>query len=101
MRNKPYYGLVFSRMLDLHLLCTRVPRTRADGAALVECPGVGVGGVSFVWVVEVLLDEVGVYGRDGEGGFDWGRRRRRRSREQRWGVVDVDGEGRVVDGVGM
>jgi hypothetical protein len=55
--------------------------------------------VSFVWVVEVLLDEVGVYGRDGEGGVDLGRRRR--SREQRWGVMDVDGEGRVVDGVGM
>jgi hypothetical protein len=98
MRNKPYYGLVFSRMLDLHLLCTRVPRTRADGTALVANRGVGDGEVSFVWVVEVLLDEMGVYERDGKGGFDWGRRR---SREQRWGVVDVDGEGRVVDGVGL
>ncbi|KAH6628440.1 hypothetical protein F5144DRAFT_654848 [Chaetomium tenue] len=95
-RSKPSFGLVFSQMLDVHLLCTRVPRTRGDIAALVANPGVAVEG-AYVWVVEVLLDETGVYGeREAGGGWDWGERR---CREQRWGAVDVDGEGRVVDAV--
>ncbi|KAK4250972.1 hypothetical protein C7999DRAFT_38104 [Corynascus novoguineensis] len=93
-RNKPSFGLVFSQMLDLHLLCTRVPRTRADSAALMVNPGVGVAGVSYVWIVEVLLDELGVYEELAGGGWDWGKRR---SREQRWGPVVVDEEGRIVD----
>ncbi|KAL2161381.1 hypothetical protein VTH06DRAFT_8604 [Thermothelomyces fergusii] len=98
-RNKPSFGPVFAQMLDLHLLCTRVPRTRADGAALAAHPGTSVADVSHVWVVEVLLDELGVYERrQGDGGgerFEWGERR---SREQRWAVVDVvDEDGAVVD----
>ncbi|KAK4102235.1 hypothetical protein N658DRAFT_469797 [Parathielavia hyrcaniae] len=98
-RNKPSFGLVFSQMLDLHLLCTRVPRTRADSAVLMASSrGVAVAGAgagaSFIWAVEVLLDEVGVYEQRGAGGrTEWGRRR---CREQRWGAVEVDGEGRVV-----
>ena len=98
-RSKPSFGLVFSQMLDLHLLCTRVPRTKGDVAALVANPGAVLAKGAYVWVVEVLLDEVGVYRereRDeggGGGGWDWGERR---CREQRWGAVDVDGEGRVV-----
>ncbi|KAK4041752.1 hypothetical protein C8A01DRAFT_14578 [Parachaetomium inaequale] len=98
-RNKPSFGLVFSQMLDLHLLCTRVPRTRADSSVLAASPG-AADGVSYVWAVEVLLDEMGVYDeRAGDGGCEWGVVVRRRCREQRWGVVDVDGEGRVVNAV--
>ncbi|SPQ19519.1 53f8500f-8201-4620-a17f-1d8ec48babf6 [Thermothielavioides terrestris] len=97
-RSKPAFGLVFAQMLDLHLLCTRVPRTRADVAALVASPGAWAAreSVTSVWVVEVLLDEIGVYGKGADGGCDWGEWR---SREQRWGVVDADAEGRVVDAV--
>jgi hypothetical protein len=93
-RNNPSFGSVFAQMLDMHLLCTRVPRTRADSVVLMDKANSGVvlAGVSYVWVVEVLLDEVGVYERS-DAGWDWGRRR---CREQRWGAVDVDGEGRVV-----
>jgi hypothetical protein len=93
MRNKPSFGLVFSQMLDLHLLCTRVPRTRADYAALMAGTEAALADVSYVWAVEVLLDETGVYEESGAG-EKW---RRRRSREQRWAAVDVDDEGRVVD----
>ncbi|KAK4137058.1 hypothetical protein BT67DRAFT_440059, partial [Trichocladium antarcticum] len=84
-RSKPSFGMVFAQMLDLHLLCTRVPRTRAGAAA---------GDGSFAWVVEVLLDEMGMYetGAAGERGWRW----RRSSREQRWAAVDVE-DGRVVD----
>lgn len=92
-RNKPSFGQVFAHLLDLHLLCTRVPRTSADRAALTEAAAsvAGVADVSYVWVVEVLLDEVGVYERGSvDGRWDWGRRR---SREQRWGAVDVEGDG--------
>ncbi|KAK3363423.1 hypothetical protein B0T25DRAFT_492144 [Lasiosphaeria hispida] len=89
--HKPSFGLVFAQLLDLHLLCTRVPRRRADVAGLV-LPGLVAGnvkGARFAWVVQVLLDEIGVYRVD-EG--EWGRR----EREQRWAAVDVEGE-RVVD----
>ena len=114
-RNKPSYGMVFSQMLDLHLLCTKVPRGRAR-------PGGGYGG--YIWAVEVLLDELGVYEglevvmgavgqgeEEGEGEGQGGQREEekgresrakkgltRRSREQRWGAVEIEeGSGRVVD----
>ncbi|KAL2180959.1 uncharacterized protein P884DRAFT_274812 [Thermothelomyces heterothallicus CBS 202.75] len=93
-RNKPAFGLVFSQMLDLHLLCTRVPRTRADSAALMANPGMNVMDVSYAWVVEVLLDELGVYEKRNGDSLEW---RERRSREQRWAAVDVDEEDRVVN----
>ncbi|KAK4453439.1 hypothetical protein QBC34DRAFT_477319 [Podospora aff. communis PSN243] len=78
-RGKPSFGGVFAQMLDVHLLCTRVPR--------------GIDG-GFMWVVEVLLDKVGVYDFVGEGGEDEGVTRR--CREQRWGALEVDGRGRIV-----
>ncbi|GJN81446.1 hypothetical protein PLIIFM63780_004980 [Purpureocillium lilacinum] len=104
-RNKPSFGLIFSQMLDTHLLCTPMPRTRAD-ADVVYGGGSNTGNgddrpdnqqhhqqqagsssVEYVTVVEVLLDEMGLWqGRTGP----------RPNREQRWGVVDVVG-GRVVD----
>ncbi|KAK4240128.1 hypothetical protein C8A03DRAFT_13514 [Achaetomium macrosporum] len=99
-RNKPSFGLVFSQMLDLHLLCTRLPRTRADAAAVMAASSptgtaVAEDRVSYVWAVEVLLDEIGVYERSWvDGSCDWGRRT---NREQRWAAVDVDREGRVVN----
>lgn len=71
-RNKPTFGMVFSQLLDVHLLCTRG------------------GGGEDVTIVEVLLDEVGVWE---------GRMGTRRSREQRWGTVKVDGDGRLIDGL--
>ncbi|KAK4156981.1 hypothetical protein C8A00DRAFT_40569 [Chaetomidium leptoderma] len=88
-RNKPSFGLVFSQMLDLHLLCTRVPRARA-GKEAPPAMGAKSLGMAYTWVVEVLLDEMGVY-------EEFGGVVRRRSREQRWAAVDVDGDGRVVD----
>ncbi|CAM1502252.1 Fc.00g042360.m01.CDS01 [Cosmosporella sp. VM-42] len=76
-RNKPSFGLVFSQLLDVHLLCTRIPRTKGDAEAAVTS-----GPVRLVWVVECLLDEMGVW--NGEVGV-------RKSREQRWTAVDVEG----------
>ncbi|CRK26902.1 hypothetical protein BN1708_000688 [Verticillium longisporum] len=76
--------MVFAQTLDLHLLCTRVPRSAEDAERIF---GDAPGDARFVWVVEVLLDEIGVWGQ-GKGP--------RRSREQRWGAVDVVG-GSVVD----
>ncbi|KAI8294004.1 hypothetical protein K4K56_003439 [Colletotrichum sp. SAR 10_98] len=64
-RNKPTFGLVFAQLLDLHLLCTKVPRTREDAERLYAPPDRGDGGrgggVRYTWVVEVLLDELGVW----------------------------------------
>lgn len=82
-RNKPTFGLVFAQMLDVHVLCTRVPKTGADAEEVFGQHRRG----NYVTVVEVLLDEMGV----------WEGRKRgiRRSREQRWGAVEVK-NGRVV-----
>lgn len=44
-------------------------------------------GGEMVWVVEVLLDELGVW--DGDG-------KEKKGRERRWGVIDWVG-GRIVD----
>ncbi|EGO51906.1 hypothetical protein NEUTE1DRAFT_54545 [Neurospora tetrasperma FGSC 2508] len=134
-RNKPSYGMVFSQMLDLHLLCTKIPRGRTrHGGGAYGGGGYGGYGGGYVWAVEVLLDELGVYegldvvldkvSREGGGGGgeekekegqgeqqEGGRRKEgvreekrkgkgltRRSREQRWGAVEIEeGSGRVVD----
>ncbi|KAJ0162858.1 hypothetical protein CTA2_3904, partial [Colletotrichum tanaceti] len=105
-RNKPTFGLVFSQLLDLHLLCTRVPRDKEDTEKLYALtserePGGGgrgdatgvPGAVRYVWVVEVLLDENGVWKGDSSTGAA---AKARQGREQRWAAVDVRG-GRVVD----
>ncbi|KAM0561184.1 hypothetical protein ACHAPJ_003688 [Fusarium lateritium] len=82
-RTKPNFGLVFSQLLDLHLLCTKIPRTRQDAETAVQQRL----GDEFrtTWVVEVLLDEMGVW--EGKMGV-------RPEREQRWTAVDVE-KGRV------
>ncbi|KAL7802417.1 hypothetical protein V8C44DRAFT_344949 [Trichoderma aethiopicum] len=82
--NKPTFGLVFTQLLDLHLLCTRAPRpTRSTTASSSS------SSLRALTVVEVLLDDVGVW--EGERG-------RRRRREQRWTVV-ASSQGRIVDAV--
>ncbi len=75
---KPSFGLIFTQLLDMHLLCTREDE---------QAP------VHRAWVVEVLLDDVGVWepSEVREGG------RARRSGEQRWGAVDVVDGRRIVD----
>lgn len=97
-RNKPTFGLVFTQFLDIHLLCTRIPRSCADAEALYAASATTSSSLvlppkppRFVTVVEVLLDEVGVWqGRTGE----------RQSREQRWAAVDTAGC-RIRDAFGV
>ncbi|ETS85000.1 hypothetical protein PFICI_03025 [Pestalotiopsis fici W106-1] len=98
-KNKPSFGLTFSQFLDLHLLCTRLPKTRADaeavfapttaGAAVAagDYTITGSGKSRYGWVVEVLLDESGFWSSSGK----------RIDREQRWGAVDVQDGIRIVD----
>lgn len=73
--NKPTFGLVFTQLLDMHLLCTRAPRP--GKTALPRA----------LTVVEVLLDDIGVW--EGKGGV-------RKRREQRWTVV-APYNGRIID----
>ncbi|KAK5626831.1 hypothetical protein RRF57_002546 [Xylaria bambusicola] len=98
-RNKPSFGASFAQFLDLHLLCTKIPRTRDDAETAVALGPVGAGeDVRYAWVVEALLDEALFW--------DWGRERARAeegegegeedmgvpmrvNREQRWAAVDV------------
>ncbi|KAI0130189.1 hypothetical protein BJ170DRAFT_305758 [Xylariales sp. AK1849] len=88
-RNKPAFGLTFSQFLDLHLLCTQLPRSRADAEALFAPPPspsareLAKGKARYSWVVEVLLDESRFW-MDGVKGVGKGI-----DREQRWGAVDV------------
>lgn len=92
-RTKPAFGNLFAQMLDVHILCTMVPRGPGD-ADMVFAPrrqdsAAPAASPTFVTVVEVLLDDMGVWDHDRVEG-------RRRSREQRWGAAHVRG-GRVVD----
>ncbi|KHN98879.1 uncharacterized protein MAM_03341 [Metarhizium album ARSEF 1941] len=86
-RNKPSFGLVFTQLLDLHLLASRIPRTRGDAE---DALGGAAPEATFVTVVEVLLDGMGLW---------TGSLGKRQSREQRWAAVHVDA-GRVVDAFG-
>lgn len=73
--NKPTFGLVFTQLLDVHLLCTRAPR---------------LGKTSLpraLTVVEVLLDDIGLW--EGKRGL-------RKRREQRWTVV-APYNGRIIN----
>lgn len=65
------------------MLASRVPRTRNDAESVVNSRD-----ATFVTVLEVLLDEMGLWTGRGMG--------RRMNREQRWGAVRMEG-GRVVD----
>ncbi|ELQ41088.1 hypothetical protein M0657_004271 [Pyricularia oryzae] len=89
-RNKPVYGLLFTQLLDLHLLATLLPRAREDAEALFS--GGDTGAVRYSWVIEVLLDELGVWA-GSRGGAALGPRE---CREQRWAAVEVRGP-RIVD----
>ncbi|KAI1259845.1 hypothetical protein F5Y18DRAFT_442726 [Xylariaceae sp. FL1019] len=73
-RNKPNFGQTFTQFLDLHVLCTKVPRSRDDAEAYVKL-GTSEEGVHMVWVVEVLMDELGFW--------DWGSLRRMFGEEDR------------------
>lgn len=85
-RNKPSFGLVFTQMLDMHLLCTRIPKTRDDAEALYAPTDRGAERlVTYGWVVEVLLDEIGIWA--GRAAVEAGRKRK--FREQRWGAVAI------------
>ncbi|RBR17649.1 hypothetical protein FVER53590_01935 [Fusarium verticillioides] len=86
-RTKPNFGLIFTQLLDLHLLCTKVPKTRQDSEGAVrQLPG---DEIEMVWVVEVLLDELGVW--EGHTGA-------RSGREQRWAAVKVE-KGRIEQAI--
>nr|CEG04138.1 unnamed protein product [Fusarium clavum] len=82
-RTKPNFGLSFAQLLDLHILCTRIPKMRVDAEMAVQKRSGEE--VNMAWVVEVLLDEMGVW--KGKLGVRVGR-------EQRWAVVEVE-KGRV------
>jgi hypothetical protein len=91
-RNKPSFGVVFAQLLDLHLLASRVPRGKEDADVVFAAGTSRAGeheGARFVTVVEVLLDNMGIW--EGKLGP-------RRNREQRWSAVRV-ADGRVVDAV--
>ncbi|KAI1806937.1 hypothetical protein F4811DRAFT_85682 [Daldinia bambusicola] len=92
---KPAFGATFAQFVDVHLMGLRVPRTRTRGDG------------RWCWVVEVLLDEVGVEvevkdddgGGDGDGIGNGNKRRTWKSREQRWGAVDVRSKVKIGDAV--
>lgn len=106
-QNKPTFGLIFSQMLDMHILCTRVPKTDADADIVygLAPPAVAGAETEYATVVEVLLDEMGVWPsaaereqerEQGGGGTAQRTRQKRRYREQRWCAVTVK-DGKVVN----
>ncbi|TDZ21167.1 Aurofusarin biosynthesis cluster protein S [Colletotrichum orbiculare MAFF 240422] len=89
-RNKPTFGLVFAQLLDLHLLCTQVPSTEEDVERLLALPEEDDGkAIDMTWILEVLLDEMGVWVEGKSHGA-------RQLRDQRWSAIDFR-DGRIVE----
>jgi hypothetical protein len=102
-RVRPSFGHTFAQLADVHLLCTRVPRSVADAETLYDAQGsrrkprsaaetLASGAARLAWVVEVLHDSVGVWVPSAEDSPP-----ARTYRDQRWGVVDVERDGGVVN----
>lgn len=123
-RNKPAFGLTFTQFLDLHLLCTKIPRTRADAEAL-YAPATKMDiseephaqqyqpdEVEYCWVVEVLLDECGAWKTNNSNisgappAITSGDKETRvhppprMNREQRWGAVQINSDSKVENAFG-
>ena len=79
-QSKPKFGLIFSQLLDVHLLCSRLPRAKEDAeSALTETHlNSHISGLRQDTIIEVLLDSIGKW-QPGHG---------RRHREQLWVAVD-------------
>ncbi|KAK8024092.1 hypothetical protein PG993_012158 [Apiospora rasikravindrae] len=106
-KNKPAFGQTFTQFLDLHLLCTKVPRSRDDAEVLfssTSATGRHQRPVHYAWVVETLVDEIGAWEwaddapvddkKDSKGekttkGEKW----KMIDREQRWGAVEIRNAG--------
>ncbi|KAI0544711.1 hypothetical protein F4679DRAFT_513900 [Xylaria curta] len=105
-RNKPSFGATFAQFLDLHILCTKVPRTRDDAETAIAL-GADSEDVKHAWVIETLLDVTGFWewgkgqvsgDRKGDrGGEEEISLPPRVNREQRWAAVDVRDGVRVVN----
>lgn len=113
-KNKPAFGHTFAQFLDLHLLCTKVPRSREDAEVLFSSTTNGgrqqqqQRPVHYAWVVEALVDELGVWewedtagateGQNSKGMGTMDKKWKSIDREQRWGAVEVRNAGcQVVD----
>ncbi|KAK7972842.1 hypothetical protein PG996_007063 [Apiospora saccharicola] len=113
-KNKPAFGQTFAQFLDLHLLCTRVPRSREDAEVLFSSATTGGGirqqqqqqqrPVRYAWVVETLVDELGAWDWEEAAATDKGetmirdKKWKMIEREQKWGAVEVRNAGcQVVD----
>ncbi|KAK8005229.1 hypothetical protein PG990_011266 [Apiospora arundinis] len=113
-KNKPAFGQTFAQFLDLHLLCTRVPRSREDAEILFSSTTSGgryqqqQRPAHYAWVVEALVDELGAWEWEGINGFTEGQKDKGGltiekkwktvDREQRWGAVEVRNAGcQVID----
>lgn len=97
-RRRPAYGSIFARLVDVHMLCTRVPRMIDDIRTVLVASGTSHANAQVAWVVEVLTDEVGVVVDEGgqERGSKYINRRRVKYRDQKWGALDVAGR-RIID----
>jgi hypothetical protein len=104
---KPALGQVFTQFPELHLLVSRLPKTRRDAEVLYGRDEDGDGGsgerdgVGYCWVVEVLKDETPNLGseREDEVGKGKGKEWKRFGwREQRWTAVETTEDGTALVG---
>ncbi|KAK8070936.1 hypothetical protein PG997_011139 [Apiospora hydei] len=106
-KNKPAFGQTFAQFLDLHLLCTKVPRSREDAEMLfssTSAAGRQQRPVHYAWVVETLADGLGAWEWEGDAPVDKkgttkeDKKWKAIDREQRWGAVEIRNAGcQVVD----
>lgn len=89
---KPSLGRIFDEFLDLHVMISKVPKSREDAEVLYGQDENLQNEVSHCLVFEVLRDECPVLSKDRALGRRFG------DREQRWGLFEIGIEGTgVVD----
>ncbi|CAD6445625.1 d5477f8a-2a53-4c85-81ca-dfc21b3ec509 [Sclerotinia trifoliorum] len=85
---KPSLGRIFDDFLDLHIMISKIPKTKADAEVLYgQDENFPEEQVNYCFVFEVLRDECPILGEDR------GLERKFGDREQRWGLFEVGNEG--------
>ncbi|KAI9644369.1 hypothetical protein NHQ30_007726 [Ciborinia camelliae] len=85
---KPSLGRIFDEFLDLHIMISKIPKSREDAEVLYgQDDGFQIDQVNYCLVFEVLRDECPVLGEDRDLGRRFG------DREQRWGLFEIGNEG--------
>lgn len=90
---KPSLGRIFDDFLDMHIMISKMPKSRGDAEVLYgQDENLQNLEVDYCLVFEVLKDECPILGEDRKFNRRFG------DREQRWGLFEIDSDGTELVG---